>query len=160
VSVHGSLVEPTRQRLKLVLDGSVGICLGFFSIVGLCGYLDAYECTMDNVFLDYTISDHIILVGRMGYGFAVLFGLPLVSLPCRESFLSIPDQIAVWRHEAAQRKQYKSLSTNDNNGHLFVNGVNFDQEMPPPWGSPNNKPSCTAAFPKKERTAARRLFRP
>lgn len=125
LGVHSSLIEPTRKRMKLVLDRSIGICLIFFSMVGLCGYLDTYDDTRDNVFLDYTILNRIILVGRVGYAFTILFGIPLVILPCRESFLSIPEQIIAWRIEAAQRQLVPSLVANSN----LVNGVNFDQEM-------------------------------
>jgi amino acid permease len=138
LGVHSSLIEPTRKRMRLVLDGSIGICLVFFSIVGLCGYLDTYDDTKDNVFLDYTIlSNRIIAFGRIGYAFTILFGIPLVILPCRESFLSIPKQIVAWRYEAAQRKQFPYLAANSN---LVVNGVNFGQEMPPPSESQDNKP--------------------
>jgi amino acid permease len=129
LSVHGSLVKPTRKRMKLILDGSIGICLVLFTIVGLCGYIDAYDETRDNIFLDYDSSDRIILFGRIGYGFTVLFGLPLVMVPCRASFLSSLDQIAAWRNEGAQ-----SLEEDSN----LVNGINFDQEIPPP-GSQANK---------------------
>jgi amino acid permease len=135
LGVHGSLIEPTRKRMRLVLDRSIGICLVFFSIVGLCGYLDTYDDTKDNVFLDYTISNRIIVFGRIGYAFTILFGIPLVILPCRESFLSIPKQIAAWRYEAAQRQQFPHPAANSN----LVNGVNFSQEMPPSE-SQANKP--------------------
>jgi amino acid permease len=133
LGVHGSLVKPTRKRLKMVLDGSIGICLVFFSIVGLCGYLDTYVDTRDNVFLNYTISNRIILIARIGYCFTILFGIPLVILPCRESFLSISEQIVIWRYEATQRQLLPSLAANSN----LVNDVNFDQEMPPSGSQAN-----------------------
>jgi amino acid permease len=137
LGVHGSLIEPTRKRLRLVLDGSIGICLILFSIVGICGYLDTYDDTKDNVFLDYpiSISTPIILLGRIGYAFTILFGIPLVLLPCRESCLSIPVQIIAWRYEVKQRQLFASLAANSN----LVNGVNAGREMPPS-GSQGNKP--------------------
>lgn len=39
LSVHGSLVNPTRERVKFVLDGAMLICLLLFYVVGLCGYV-------------------------------------------------------------------------------------------------------------------------
>jgi amino acid permease len=137
LGVHGSLIEPTRKRMRLVLDGSIGICLIFFSIVGVCGYLDTYDDTKDNVFLDYpiSVSNPIILFGRVGYAFTILFGIPLVILPCRESLLSIPEQIIAWRNEATQRQLFPSLAANSN----LVNGVDAGHKMPPS-GSQGNKP--------------------
>jgi len=132
LAVHGSLENPTRPRVRMVLHRSVGICVVLFSLVGFCGYVDAYENTKDNVFLDYRMSDPLLLLARVGYGFTILFGLPLVILPCRESILCIPHQIKAWRHEGMQRRQYQYMLASDGINHGVINGVDFDQETPPP----------------------------
>uniref|UniRef100_A0A7S4VL45 Amino acid transporter transmembrane domain-containing protein n=2 Tax=Ditylum brightwellii TaxID=49249 RepID=A0A7S4VL45_9STRA len=135
LSVHGALVNPTRKRVKLVLDGSIGICFFFFYIVGLCGYLYARNDTLDNILLNFPLSDNAILLSRIGYGFTLLFGMPLVTLPCREAILSVPEHFQEWREERARAQKYLSMSkVGDERGgkgkHLIINGVDFDEERP------------------------------
>ena len=64
-----------------------------FYIVGLCGYLYAYEDTKDNILLNFPLAYLDILVGRVGYGVTIMLGFPMVFLPCRSSILSLPSQI-------------------------------------------------------------------
>jgi len=97
LSVHGSLVNPTRQRVKLVLDGTIGLCLVLFYVIGLAGYLFAYDETSDNILLNFPLSYRLILCGRVGYLLTLCFGLPLITLPCREAALSLPGQLKAWR---------------------------------------------------------------
>ena len=120
LSVHGSLVDPTRKRIKTVLDASIILCFCFFTVVGLCGYMYAYSNTQGNILLNFPLADKAILLGRLGYGFTLMFGLPLVTLPNREALLSIPDQWAQLKEDEKKKK----LPSN------IVNGVDFDEETP------------------------------
>lgn len=97
LSVHSGLVNPTRQRVKLVLDGTIGLCFGMFYVIGMAGYLFAYDETSDNILLNFPLSYKLILCGRVGYLFTLCFGLPLITLPCREAALSLPGQLKAWR---------------------------------------------------------------
>lgn len=90
LSVHSALVNPTRDRVKQVLDSTISICFVLFLIVGTAGYLYAYDETKDNILLNFPLSYKIVLIGRLGYGFTLMFGLPLIFLPCREALLAIP----------------------------------------------------------------------
>ena len=96
LSVHSSLTNPTRRRVKMVLDGTVWTCFGLFYIIGLAGYLYAYDKTFDNILLNFPLSFRLILCGRVGYLFTLCFGLPLITLPCREATLSLPGQLRAW----------------------------------------------------------------
>lgn len=96
LSVHSSLTNPTRRRVKMVLDGTVWTCFGLFYIIGLAGYLYAYDETSDNILLNFPLSFRLILCGRVGYLFTLCFGLPLITLPCREATLSLPGQLRAW----------------------------------------------------------------
>ena len=109
--------------------------------MGLCGYLYAYDETKDNILLNFPLEYKIVLIGRLGYGFTLMFGLPLVFLPCRDALLSIPSLIHDWYHgvekiidcpptpmSMASVKSRKTGITRD--GHFVVNGVDFDEERP------------------------------
>jgi amino acid permease len=90
LTVHSALINPTRERVKQVLDGTISICFILFLVIGIAGYLYAYDETKDNILLNFPLSYKIILMGRLGYGFTLMFGLPLIFLPCRGALLAIP----------------------------------------------------------------------
>lgn len=48
--------------------------------------------------LDIDPSDPLILVGRMGMGVTLMFGTPVVLLPCREAFLTALKQLQELRY--------------------------------------------------------------
>lgn len=132
LSVHSALVNPTRSRVKFVLDGTVMICLVLFYIIGLFGYLYAYDDVCDNILLNFPLSFKTILVGRIGFGITLMFGMPLIVLPCRENILSLPSHIREWRKSRSLQKGEDIAMSNFGNesGHLVINGVNFDEEWP------------------------------
>lgn len=43
--MHQQFVNPTRERLKGLLHGTMGLTAGLYITLGLCGYLYAYEGT-------------------------------------------------------------------------------------------------------------------
>lgn len=45
VQVHSQFVNPTRERLKGLLHGTMGLTSGLYIVLALCGYLYAYEET-------------------------------------------------------------------------------------------------------------------
>jgi hypothetical protein len=123
--------------------------ISLFYTVGLCGYLYAYNDTLDNILLNFPLSCRLVFVGRVGYGFTLMFGLPLVVLPCREALLTTPVLIKKWinsdvttqtttgesaesiecdtcaSHYCAPRQNRKV-----DGGHLIINGIDFDEEKP------------------------------
>jgi amino acid permease len=99
-----------------------------FSTVGICGYLYGYTGTKDNILLNFPLSVKSILLGRIGYGITIMFGMPLVFLPCRAALLSIPEQIQEWRDVVHHRRSITSIMRGTK--HHVANGVTFDEECP------------------------------
>ena len=131
LSVHSQLVNPTRGRIRAVLSWSMLICFSLFVAVGLCGYVYAGEATNDNILLNFEFSDKAILAGRMGFCLTLMFGLPLILLPCREAFVSIPKQVNAWLYDMKEIEKFEHLSDELAHGrHLVINGVDFDEEGP------------------------------
>jgi amino acid permease len=95
-----------------------------FFIIGLFGYLCAYEDTKDNIFLNFDLSDKVFFLGRLGYAVTLTLAMPLVVLPCREALLSLPEQ---WRN---RKFSAKLTAVIEDDGPLIINGVNFDEEHP------------------------------
>ena len=125
LAVQAQLVHPTRQRMRWVLKCSMGSCCVLFWLVGVGGYLytvaiaatttltttrmDNINITPDNLLLAFELQDPAILAGRMGFCFTLLFGLPLILLPCREAFVCLPLQIQAWRRDVALIAEYRKL---------------------------------------------------
>mmetsp|Transcript_18862 Transcript_18862/g.45563 ORF Transcript_18862/g.45563 Transcript_18862/m.45563 type:complete len:475 (+) Transcript_18862:457-1881(+) len=132
LSVHSSLQDPTRQRVKLVLDSSMMICFGLFYAVGLGGYLYARNETVDNILLNFPLDDSAILAGRVGFCLTLVFILPLILLPCREAFLQIIPQLKSWRVDTALIHEFEKVDDEQrlHGAHLVINGVDFDESFP------------------------------
>jgi len=137
LSVHSSLINPTRERVKFVMDGTVVICFVLFYTVGVCGYLYSYEETSDNILLNFPLSCKLVFIGRIGFGFTLMFGLPLVFLPCRQALLTLPHLLRKAAAAPSTKDSQYSISKDGDrvsgiaaNGHHIVNGVDFDEEKP------------------------------
>lgn len=127
LTVHSALYNPTRERVKVVLDGTIALCFLLFFTVGIFGYLYAFDETRDNILLNFPLSAKSILIGRIGYGFTIMFGMPLVFLPCRAAILSLPTQIQEWREAVGQVGVQAMMKGTKNH---VPNGVTFDEECP------------------------------
>jgi len=93
VEVHKALVQPTRSRVSNIIHISIA-CTFFVSLAfGLVGYFYAYNTVKGNIFLNFDPSDKLILVGRLGMGLALMFGMPMSLLPCRDAFFSLVSQL-------------------------------------------------------------------
>ena len=134
LSVHSQLHNPTRERISWVLRSSMMICFVLFYIVGLGGYIYAHPYTPENIITAFPMNDMYVLAGRMGYCLTLLFGLPLILLPCREAWVSFPEQIRDWRHDQELIAKYNAI--NENADQYFVNGIDFDE---PNSFSPRNR---------------------
>ena len=81
--VHSQFVNPTRERLKGLLHGTMGLTAGLYVVLALCGYLYAFEDTK----VSANLSQYLIvaarpscrMVGAAGYGTAASF---VASLSC------------------------------------------------------------------------------
>lgn len=125
LSVHSQLHNPTRERIAWVLRVSMILCFILFYLVGLGGYIYSYPYTPDNIIVAFPIDDRYVMVGRMGYCLTLLFGLPLVLLPCRDAVVSFPQQVQDWKKDKALVEEYERK--NKSHGHYVVNGIDFDE---------------------------------
>ena len=91
------------------------MCYSLFFTVGVSGYLYSYDETKDNILLNFPLGAKTVFVGRIGYGMTIMFGMPLVFLPCRAAILSLPEQI---------REQNSKIR------HPVANSLTFDEECP------------------------------
>jgi amino acid permease len=91
---HGVLERPTRVRLKRMVHSSIVTTTFIYLLVGISGYLAAYEDTTDDITRNFALNDPLMLMGRGGLSVTLLFGLPFLVLPCRESLLEIIDHIS------------------------------------------------------------------
>jgi len=96
ISVHCALADPTRKRVRQVIDGAVGISFLLMYLFGIAGYLFGYDQTRGNILLNFEASDKVIFLGRAACGVTMLFVIPLSLLPCREALLEIPLQLMSW----------------------------------------------------------------
>lgn len=109
VEVHGALENPTRTRVRSVLHTAIFTSLALFEIFGLVGYFYAYDECQGNIFLNFDASDKLIIVGRLGMGLTLMFGLPVSALPCKEAWLSIGPQIQKWLKERPLDSESETL---------------------------------------------------
>jgi amino acid permease len=65
---------------------------------GVVGYLCAYDDTKGNILLNFDPKDSVILLGRIGYGVTLMAAIPMVTVPCRDAFLSLGPQYSAWKY--------------------------------------------------------------
>jgi len=89
IGVHASLVNPTRKRVRMVIDGSMALSGVLTYSFGLFGYMWGGSDTAGNILLSYDFSDRVILIGRVGCGITIMLASAMITLPCRESLLAL-----------------------------------------------------------------------
>jgi amino acid permease len=135
LSIHSQLVHPTRARIQTVVSSSMMACFFMFYLVGLFGYVYAQNVngvTPDNILVAFPVTDHYILVGRIGYCLTLVFAIPLALLPCREALSGLPAQIMAWKRDNELIRKYRQVSEirAKTGPHLIINGVDFDENEP------------------------------
>jgi amino acid permease len=98
--------------------------------MGMAGYLCFYKDTADNILLNFDLDVTIIYIGRIGYGITIMFGMPLVFLPCRAAILSIPEQLQERMQIIHQGDGEKLHTAMQGTKHHVANAVTFDEETP------------------------------
>jgi len=143
VEVQANFKQPTLPRIRSVLRTSIASTFLLFEAFSLVGYFYAYNKCKGNIFLNFDPADPIIMLGRIGMGITLMFGTPVVTLPCREAFLSIMPQvqkyfaesmeesnICVDKAEGASLLQDVVSSTN----HTYASVASFDVECNEEYG--------------------------
>mmetsp|Transcript_17935 Transcript_17935/g.37510 ORF Transcript_17935/g.37510 Transcript_17935/m.37510 type:complete len:309 (+) Transcript_17935:762-1688(+) len=93
LSMHAELVNPTRPRLKQVIFTAVGISTVVYIAFGITGYLWAGHNVSGDVLNDFSGTDPLISIGRLGLMGALSCNIPLMVLPCRDIMVTL---IEVW----------------------------------------------------------------
>ncbi len=93
LSVHSELINPTRERIRGVIGTSMGIATIIYVLLGLFGYLYAYELTSDDILLNFEPNDKVMLLGRFGFGLSMLVAIPILTLPTRNTVVSLYGEV-------------------------------------------------------------------
>ena len=98
--LHEEFFRPTRKRLRAVVTTTMSITSGFYSVLGVLGYVYAYNGDSDprkhcgpaechgiagDILNNFDKSDPLINAGRVGLAVTLLSSFPLLVLPCRNS---------------------------------------------------------------------------
>uniref|UniRef100_A0A0G4I2R8 Amino acid transporter transmembrane domain-containing protein n=1 Tax=Chromera velia CCMP2878 TaxID=1169474 RepID=A0A0G4I2R8_9ALVE len=83
--LHQELAQPTRKRIRVIILSTVCLCVVLYSIVGVFGYFWASSAICGSLVLNFPPENRLMMVGRLGLGFAVMLKIPLLLLPLRIS---------------------------------------------------------------------------
>jgi len=99
--IQNALIEPSRPRILLVIDGAITTVFTISLIFGLAGYLYAGEKTDGNILKNCeTAGDFNLLLGKLGCGTMVTLAIPMMMVPCRSCLLEIVDVLVNGPHIA------------------------------------------------------------
>ncbi|CAJ1937952.1 unnamed protein product [Cylindrotheca closterium] len=88
--IQNSLQQPTRSRIRLVLNGAIGSSLVLMLLFGLGGYLYARDDTDGNILNNISASGGLFfLLGRLGCGVTIMLAMAMILLPCRSSLMEV-----------------------------------------------------------------------
>jgi amino acid permease len=113
--IQGSLIQPSRGRMLIVIDGAIGSSFVITLLFGMCGYLYAGVDTDGNILNNISASgDWLFFLGRLGCGLTMMLVMPMVLLPCRESLLEVLDVAVLGPHVMPVGEEIPLVSTNSN----------------------------------------------
>jgi len=84
LSVHSSLILPTRSRVRTMLNCVMLVCCVIYLSIAVGGLCLAGENVEGNILLNFAADDKLATIGRIGLLMTVVFSLPLLVLPCRD----------------------------------------------------------------------------
>jgi amino acid permease len=96
--LHVELTHPTRARMKAVIFTTMGTCFAIYSVVAVLGYYAFRETLLlvgadgGNIIamFDRVLpGDWLLNVGRIGLCATLLCTIPLLTHPCRTSFMEL-----------------------------------------------------------------------
>ena len=129
IGVQSSLIDPTRARVRTVIDGSMLVSGAITYALGLFGYIWGGSSTQGNILLCFDFTDGVILVGRVGCGITIMLASAMITLPCRESMLSLGTFYSEWRASSGgENNQHKAIVSSPTYG--AVNTDSDEEAMP------------------------------
>lgn len=88
--IQNSLLQPTRYRILVAIDGAIGSSFVLMLLFGLGGYLYARDRTDGNILNNIPESEDLFfLFGRLGCGINIMFAMAMILLPCRSSLMEV-----------------------------------------------------------------------
>ena len=106
IAIQNALSKPTRKRIQHLIQYAIGACFLLMYMFGLGGYLYGGYDTRGNILLNVPMAKqrgedegeyYLFLLGRIGCGTTIMFAMPMMALPCRDSLLEVVD---VWFHRS------------------------------------------------------------
>lgn len=128
IGVQSSLIDPTRARVRKVIDGSMQLSGAITYALGLFGYIWGGSSTQGNILLNFDFTDRVILVGRVGCGITIMLASAMITLPCRESMLSLGTFYSEWRASTGGENNQRKIVSSSTYG--AVNKGTDEEEMP------------------------------
>lgn len=127
IGVQGSLIDPTRARVRRVIDGSMLVSGAITYALGFFGYVWGGSSTQGNILLNFDF-DKVILVGRVGCGITIMLASAMITLPCREAMLSLGTFYSEWRASTGGENNERIIVSSSTYG--AVNTGTDEEEMP------------------------------
>lgn len=149
VEVHCSLVQPTKKRVRKVIDAAVFWSMVLMYVFSLAGYLNGYDETKGNILLNFDPADQVIFLGRIGCGICTLLAMPMSLLPCRNALLALPVQYAELGESTAASLKVQTPKFSESQLlpplNAIVPGENVDEESLPLYINPLQPNSETSS---------------
>lgn len=86
ISVYCELQRPTNERMSRIINYMLVIACTIYILFGLSGYFFAYEFTQDNILDNFPSKDPALVIARIGLGLTLMCQLPMIVVPCRQTF--------------------------------------------------------------------------
>eukprot|EP00644_Phytophthora_capsici_P010537 jgi/Phyca11/116291/e_gw1.30.566.1 len=90
--VYRELHKPTRHRLKKIVASTMFSTWLFYILVGIMGYLFAFRQiggVQGDILNNFSDSDPLVNLGRLGLLVTIQLSLPLIIQPCRTNLLRL-----------------------------------------------------------------------
>jgi amino acid permease len=108
--VYRELHKPTRHRLKKIVASTMFSTWVFYMIVGTMGYLFAYQMpggVQGDILNNFSDSDKLVNLGRLGLLVTILLSLPLITQPCRRNITRLGTYLQDYLAERSRRREQK-----------------------------------------------------
>ncbi len=76
------------RRVSISILTGISICLGVYLVVGISGYLQFGEDTLDNILMSFGASNVGRDMSMAAMAFVILFSFPIIHYACRQSVLN------------------------------------------------------------------------
>jgi len=86
---HTELKNPTKSRIRWVMNSTIFICAVLYAVVGLSGYLWSLGDTCGNILLNFGKNDYLITAARIALTIVLMVSYPLIVQPARNTLHQI-----------------------------------------------------------------------